>query len=126
VTPLVQDPPADVDGDGIADAGDACPREPAATKNGCPLAEVASLSAKVERRSATVKVSTTRLAMVRIRVERRKGRRWVRVALRTKASFRNRATLKVSRLARGRHRVRVSISSSAGNGTSVSKTFRVR
>ena len=38
----------------------------------------------------------------------------------------NRATLKLSRLKRGTHRVRVSISSSAGTGTSVSKTFRVR
>ena len=64
--------------------------------------------------------------MVRITVERKKGRRWVRVTRRTEAARGNRATLKLSRLKRGTHRVRVSISSSAGNGTSVSKTFRVR
>jgi hypothetical protein len=37
-----------------------------------------------------------------------------------------RATLRVSRLKRGSHRVRISISSGAGAGTSVSKSFRVR
>ena len=40
------DAPADSDRDGVADATDACPREAAATKNGCPLAEVASLRPK--------------------------------------------------------------------------------
>jgi subtilisin family serine protease len=118
--------PADSDRDGVADASDACPRDSAATKNGCPLAQVASLSAKVERGAATVRIATTRLAMVKITVERQKGGRWVRVARRTEASRANRVTLKVSRLKRGKHRVRISISSSAGNGTSVSKTFRVR
>ena len=126
VAPPTQNPPADADGDGIADATDACPGESAAAKNGCPLAEIASLSARTKRRAAAVTVSTTRLAMVSITVERRKGDRWARVARRTEASFLNRATLKVSRLQRGTYRVRVSISSSAGNGTSVSKTFRVR
>jgi subtilisin family serine protease len=118
--------PADSDRDGVADVTDACPRETAATRNGCPLAEVASLSAKAERRSATVRVSTTGRAMMRITVERKRGRRWVRVARRTRAAVGNRATLKLSRLKRGTHRVRISISSSAGNGTSVSKSFRVR
>ena len=50
----------------------------------------------------------------------------MRVARKTLATSENRATLKVSRLKRGTHRVRISITSSAGNGTSVSKTFRVR
>ena len=88
------------------------------------------MSAKAKKRgskrSATVTVATTRLAMLKITVERKKGRRWVRVARRTLASFGNRATYRVSRLKRGTHRVRVSISSGAGSGTSVSKTFRVR
>ncbi len=39
---------------------------------------------------------------------------------------RSRPSLKVSRLKRGTHRVRISITSGAGNGTSVTKTFRVR
>jgi hypothetical protein len=37
-----------------------------------------------------------------------------------------RATVRLSRLQRGSHRVRVAISSSAGRGPSVSKSFRVR
>ena len=61
---------------------------------------------------------------MRITVERKKGRRWVRVARKTVGG--SRATLKLSRLKRGTHRVSVSISNSAGNGSSVSKTFRVR
>ena len=61
---------------------------------------------------------------VMVTVERKKGRRWVRVTRKT--VFGTSATLKFKRLKRGTHRVRISISSSAGNGTSVSKTFRVR
>jgi thermitase len=117
-------PPADADGDGIADASDGCPNEAAATLNGCPLAQVASLSAKARKRSATVKVTTTRLARIRITVERKHGGRWVRVARETEAG--RSATVRLSRLERGSHRVRVSVSSSAGAGTSVSKSFRVR
>jgi hypothetical protein len=71
-----------------------------------------------------VKVRATRIATLRITVERRKGRRWVRVARRTVTG--TSTTLRLSRLRRGSHRVRVSISSSAGAGTSVSKSFRVR
>jgi thermitase len=119
-------PPADSDRDGVSDGTDACPKDAAETKDGCPLARVASLSAKAKRGSATIRLTTSRLAMVRITVERKKGRRWVRVARKTAATVGNRASLKVSRLKRGTHRVRISISSSAGNGTSVSKTFRVR
>jgi Subtilase family/Thrombospondin type 3 repeat len=118
--------PADSDHDGAADGIDACPNETAATRDGCPLAEIASLSAKAKRRTATVKLATTRLAMVTITVERKKGRRWVRVARRTAASFGNHASMTVKRLKRGKHRVRVSISSGAGAGRSVSKSFRVR
>jgi thermitase len=125
-----QPAPADSDGDGILGASDACPNETAATINGCRLAEINSLSAKARKsrrkRSATVKIGTTRPAALTITVERKKGRRWVRVARRRIDSSGNRATYKVSRLKRGTHRVRVSISSSAGRGTSVSTTFRVR
>ena len=50
----------------------------------------------------------------------------MRVARKTRRHLQEAADLKVSRLKRGTHRVRISISSSAGNGTSVTKTFRVR
>jgi hypothetical protein len=63
---------------------------------------------------------------VRITVERKKGRRWVRVTRKKRIASGTRATLRVSRLKRGSHRVRISISSGAGAGTSVSKSFRVR
>jgi subtilisin family serine protease len=126
--PTAPAPPANQDGDGHPDSSDSCPTEYAITGNGCPLAQVASLSAKAtkrgSKRSATIRVTASRLAMMRITVERKKGRRWVRVVRRTVSG--TRGTLKVSRLKRGKHRVRVSISSSAGRGNSVSKTFRVR
>ena len=110
----------------MAEGTDACPGTAATTSNGCPLAQVASLSAKASRRSATVRVKTSGLATVRITVERRKGGKWVRVARKTLATSDNTARMKVSHLKRGTHRVRISISSGAGNGSSVSKTFRVR
>ncbi len=56
---------------------------------------------------------------MRITVERKKGGKWVRVARKTVAG--TSGSLKVSRLKRGLHRVRVSISSSAGAGTPVTK-----
>jgi hypothetical protein len=123
-------PPADSDRDGIADVSDACPGVPAATPNGCPLAQVSGVSAKArkrgKRRSATIRIATSDVATLRVIVERRKGRRWVRVTRRTLTTSGHLARLRVSRLKRGKHRVRISISNSAGSGTSVSKTFRVR
>ena len=117
--------PDDADGDGVVVPTDACPNERAATGNGCPLAQVSSLSAKGGKRSATVKVVATRAdSQVKVTVERKKGRRWVRVTRKT--VFGTSATLKFKRLKRGTHRVRISISSSAGRGDSVTKTFRVR
>jgi hypothetical protein len=116
----------DADGDGVTDASDACPHNEAATENGCPLAEVASLSAKARRHSASVKVATTGRAMVTVTVERRKGKRWVRLTRKTVATSGNKASVKLSRLKRGTHRVRISITSGAGKGSSVTKTFRVR
>jgi subtilisin family serine protease len=120
--------PPNTDGDDRIDSSDACPFEYAISGDGCPLAQVASLSAKPrkhgKKRSATVKVVATRAATLRITVERKKGRRWVRVTRRTVGGAR--ATLRLSRLKRGSHRVRVSISSGAGAGTPVSKRFRVR
>ena len=120
--------PVDTDRDGRANVSDACPTEPALTANGCPLAQVAALSAKAKKRgrkrSARITVTATRVATMRVTVERKKGRKWVRVSRRTISG--TSGTITLSRLKRGSHRVRVSISSSAGAGTSVSKTFRVR
>jgi subtilisin family serine protease len=116
--------PPNTDGDDRIDASDACPTEYAISNDGCPLAQVASLSAKARKRRATVKVAATRVATLRITVERKKGRRWVRVTRRTVSGTAK--TLRVKRLKRGRYRVRVSISSGAGAGASVSKSFRVR
>ena len=94
------------------------------------LAQITRVSAKVSkrgsRRSAKLTISTTGPATVRITVERRRGRRWVRVTRKTRVASGTSVTLSVSRLKRGSHRVRVSISSGAGAGKSVSKTFRVR
>jgi OOP family OmpA-OmpF porin len=38
--PVVAAPPKDSDGDGVADAQDACPAQPAATADGCPAAPI--------------------------------------------------------------------------------------
>jgi subtilisin family serine protease len=132
-TPRGDDP----DGDGKAWIDDVCPTVYGTLANGCPAtvaappaAEVERVSAKVSKRgrkrSARVTVSTTGPATVRITVERKRGRRWVRVTRKTRAIAGSRTVLKVSRLKRGKHRVRISISSSGGRGSSVSKSFRVR
>jgi hypothetical protein len=128
--PPTTTPPADRDGDGVYDVSDACPTVPAATSNGCAVVQVTDVSAKAKtrrgKRSATVRVSTDGLATVRITVERKKGRRWVRVTRKTLVTSRNRTTLRVRGLRRGRHRVRISVSSAAGRGSSVTESFRVR
>jgi Subtilase family/Thrombospondin type 3 repeat len=117
-------PPADSDGDGVYDISDGCPLIGVGTRNGCPLPQVSSLSAKVRKRTATLRVRSTSAATIRITVERKKGRRWVRVARKTVAG--TRGTVRLRRLKRGTHRVRISISSEAGRGSSETKTFRVR
>ena len=71
-----------------------------------------------------MKVAASRAATLTITVERKKGRRWVRVTRKTVSGTGK--TLRLKGLKRGSHRVRVSISSGAGAGTSVSKSFRVR
>ena len=95
-------PPPNTDGDGFIDAADACPTERAQTRNGCPLPALTGLSGKVtkrgSRRYVTVRASTTRAAVVRILVQRKKGTKWVKVKKRTLATSANRVTLTVSRL----------------------------
>jgi hypothetical protein len=123
-------PPPNGDGDALADAADACPTEGAQTRNGCPLPALTGLSQKVakrgSRRYVTVRASTTRAAVVRILVQRKKGRKWVKVKKRTLATRGNRIAIKVSRLKRGRHRIVVAVYSDAGSGTSATRYFRVR
>jgi Thrombospondin type 3 repeat len=116
----------DADGDGVTGASDSCPSIAAGTRDGCPLPQVASVSARVKHHTATVAVSTSRTATVGVAVERKQGRTWVRVSRKTLVTSGNRARVKVSRLKRGAHRVRVSVSSSSGSGTPVTKGFRVR
>jgi thermitase len=123
-------PPADGDDDGVYDISDGCPNQSARTSDGCPVARVTGISAKVRasgaRRSAKLTISTSRRASMRVTVERRKGRRWVTVERATVVTSHNRATLRILSLRRGSHRVRIAISSSSGRGTPVTKAFRVR
>jgi subtilisin family serine protease len=126
VTPPTTGTPDDADGDGVTGASDACPSIAAATRDGCPLPQVASVSARVKNHSATVSVSTSRTATVRMAVERKRGRGWVRVSRTTLVTSGNRARVTVRRLRRGAHRVRISVSTSSGSGTPVTKGFRVR
>ncbi len=89
-----------------------------------------ALSGKVtkrgSRRYVTVRASTTRAAVVRILVQRKRGSKWVKVKKRTLATSANRVKLTVSRLRRGRHRIKVAVYSNAGSGTSATRYFRVR
>ncbi|HET9740836.1 MAG TPA: S8 family serine peptidase [Solirubrobacteraceae bacterium] len=123
-------PPPNGDGDGFIDAQDACPFEAAFTANGCPVPALTALSGKVTKRGTlrwvTVRARTTRAATLRILVQRKSGRRWVKVKRRTLATTANRVRLKVSRLRRGRHRVVVAVYSSAGVGTPATRYFTVR
>ena len=98
------------------------PVDPCAA-GGCAPPQVSSVSATAKQHAATVRVVTSGQATVRITVERKRGRRWVRVVRKTIVTSGNRARLRVSPLRRGAHRVRISIASS---GTSVTKSFRVR
>jgi subtilisin family serine protease len=123
-------PPPNRDGDDRIDSLDSCPTEYAISNDGCPLPQIASLSGKVRkrgtRRSLTVRVLTTRLANVRVTIERKRGKRWKRVKRRRTATVANRASVAAPRVRPGRYRVRVTISSGAGRGTPASKRFRVR
>ena len=119
-------PPSNVDGDNRIDSLDACPTEYAISNDGCPVAQIAAVSPRVKKRSVTVTVSTSRAAKVKILLQRKKGRSWVRVTSKSLATVGNRATLTVKRLKPGVHRVKVSISSSGGAGTARTKSFRVR
>ena len=102
------------------------PRPIRDANDGCPIAQIATVSPRVKRRSATVTVSTSRAATVKILVQRKKGRSWVRVASKSLATVGNKATVTAKRLKPGAHRVKVSISSSGGAGTARTKSFRVR
>jgi subtilisin family serine protease len=123
-------PPPNRDGDARVDSIDPCPTEYALTNDGCPLPQIASLSGKVRkrgtRRSVTVKVVTTRLAMLRVTIERKRGGRWSRVKRSTVGTVANRASVAARRVSPGRYRVRVSIFNGAGSGTPMTQGFRVR
>jgi thermitase len=125
--PVTTPATTDRDRDGRIDPIDACPNEPARTNNGCPLPAVTSLSATSRKRRASVSVRTSRAATVKITVQRKGTKRWVRVASSTLAtSSTNRVRLKTKRLRAGRYRAVVVLSSSAGRATAVIRRFRVR
>jgi hypothetical protein len=116
----------DRDGDGHANADDACPNEPAATLNGCPLPALTALSATSRKRRATISVRTSRAATVEITVQRKRGGRWVRVTRSTLVTTANHVSLRTKRLRRDRYRAVVVLSSSAGRGQPETDGFRVR
>jgi subtilase family protein/thrombospondin type 3 repeat protein len=117
----------DRDRDGRLDTADGCPNEPAQSLNGCPLPAVTALSAKSRQRRASIAVRTSRAASVKITVQRKGTKRWVRVARSTLAtSATNRVRLKTKRLRPGRYRAVVVLSSGAGRATAVIRRFRVR
>jgi thermitase len=128
-------PTADRDGDGRSDSLDACPAEPAHSADGCPLPGVRALSVAVAKRTrrATATVRPDRPATVGIRIERRTCKvvatrnkcRWTTVASHARVTTGAPVRL-VRRLARGSHRVTVTLTSSAGRARPVTKAFRVR
>jgi hypothetical protein len=72
-------------------------------------------------------VRTSRAASVKITVQRKGTKRWVRVARSTLAtSTTNRVRLRTKRLRAGRYRAVVVLSSNAGRATAVIRRFRVR
>ncbi|HET8756117.1 MAG TPA: S8 family serine peptidase [Solirubrobacteraceae bacterium] len=127
--PIVVSAPVstDRDHDGRIDRADACPNEPAHSNDGCPLPAVTALATKSRKRRAKVTVRTSRAATVRITVQRKRGKRWRRVARKTLATSPTlRARLKTKRLHRGRYRAVVVLSSNAGRARAVRRGFRVR
>lgn len=123
-------PGTDRDGDRRIDSADACPTERAATRNGCPLPALTSLSAKVKRRTATVRVRADRAATVRVTILRKRCRRgdcrWVRAARRTVVARDGSAKVTLRRLRRGRYRAVVKLSSRAGRGAAAVRRFRIQ
>jgi subtilisin family serine protease len=125
--------PGDADRDGRADALDLCPNEAAATSTGCPVPGLRSLSVKPSKRKhrATIRISTTRSATVAVKVERRvcnkrgKKCRWRKAYSAAKVSKGNKATFTVRKLAVGRYRVAVKLSSPAGRAKQARKAFKV-
>jgi subtilisin family serine protease len=124
--PVTTPAPPDGDHDGRLNSVDACPTEPAATPDGCPVPAVTALSTTPRKRAATITVRTSRAATVQITIERKKGRRWVRVSRRVRVSSGNRVTLKLKHLRKGRYRAVVVVSSNAGAAAAATKRFRVR
>ena len=64
--PTPPPPLPNADGDNRFDSSDACPTEYAISNDGCPIAQIAAVSPRVKKRSATVTVSTSRAATVKI------------------------------------------------------------
>jgi hypothetical protein len=131
--PVVAPAPPDRDGDGRADSLDACPAERAATRDGCPVPVARSVVVKIVKwsRRVTLRVRSTRAATASFALERRvcdrRGRkcRWKRVATRRTSTDANVASF-TKRLARGRYRGTVTLSSPAGTAAPARRSFTVR
>ena len=127
----------DVDGDGKAALDDRCPTQPAATPDGCPAPVTRPSDIDGDGRPdasdacPTVPALTPdRPARVTMKVERRvcaRGRcRWSRVVQRSFSAGTGGATQYVRRLRRGRYRVTVTLTATAGTSAPVRRSFTVR
>jgi thermitase len=122
----------DADGDGRSDSLDACPTERAATADGCPLPRLRTLKVTRVKRahSVRVRVEVDRAAMVRLKLERRtcaahgKRCRWRTAGSDAKAATSGTASF-TRRLARGRYRATVRLSSSAGHAPPATRAFKL-
>jgi subtilisin family serine protease len=123
---------ADRDRDGRSDQLDACPTEPAATANGCPVPRLRSIKvSKRKRHKVRVRVVTDRAATVAFKLERRvcnrKGKRcrWRATATDAVGTRRNAASFSSRTLRKGRYRIAVRVSSSVGQAKLQRKSFRI-
>jgi hypothetical protein len=132
-TPTPAPPAPDSDADGRPDASDLCPTEAAGTTTGCPIPGLKKISVRVPdgKRQATIKVRTTRAASAALKVERsvcnKRGRkcRWRKAASIVRSTRHNAVTFTLRRLAPGRYRVSVRLSSPAGRARLVHSGFRI-
>jgi thermitase len=130
VTPPAPVNTGDKDSDGRADPLDACPAEAAHTPDGCPKPKVRNVKVKIRKHRARVSVTSDRAATVAIKVERRtcnshgKKCRWRMVYSSAKLSRHDAASFTSRKLRRGKYRVSVQLSATAGRAKLVRKSFK--
>jgi hypothetical protein len=78
-------------------------------------------------RPPVIRLAVDEAAAVTAIVERRVGRRWVRVRTARRSLSAGASTLRLAgRLRAGRHRIRLSLADAAGNRSTATAAFRVR